>query len=108
MGTPDALSITLDLEDERLRTFGLRLIYFAARSVLPENMRLEIERALTDRLINNDAGLFTLGMALSETEALLSRDSPGSDMILSDYRNYLENRIERVMALRARHLTSAK
>ncbi len=104
----DALSIALTFDDDRLRAFGLRLIYFAARSILPEKMRLEIERALTDRLVNDDAGLFTLVTALSETQALLSCAFQEADMILSDYRSYLERRIERVMAFRAQQLTSTK
>jgi exodeoxyribonuclease-1 len=103
---PDALSIALTLDDDRLRALGLRLIYFAARSVLPEKMRLEIERALTDRLVNDEVGIFTLGMALRETQALLSSGSREADVIVSDYRSYLASRIDRVTAFRAQQLTS--
>jgi exodeoxyribonuclease I len=42
----DRLSIVQHLDDDRLRLFGLRLLYFEACSVLPEDIRLELERAL--------------------------------------------------------------
>ena len=48
--------IVRSLDDERLRLFGLRLLYFEARSVLPEALKLELERALSGRLVDDDAG----------------------------------------------------
>ncbi len=43
----DRFAIVQGMEDERLRWFGLRLIYFEARSVLPKYARSEVERYLT-------------------------------------------------------------
>lgn len=42
---PDRLAIVQSFEDERLRWFGLRLIYVEARALLPETVRLPYLRA---------------------------------------------------------------
>jgi exodeoxyribonuclease-1 len=100
---PEALAIVQSLDDERLRTFGLRLIYFGARSVLPTDVRLNVERDLTDRLVSNDAGGLTLEQALRETETLLGGSEIDADGILTGYRTYLVTRIERVTEFRSKH-----
>jgi exodeoxyribonuclease-1 len=100
---PEALAIVQSLDDERLRTFGLRLIYFGARSVLPIDTRLNVERGLTDRLVSNDAGGLTLEQALRETEMLLGGSEINADGILTGYRTYIVNRIERVTEFRSKH-----
>jgi hypothetical protein len=69
----------------------------------PEHILLN---ALGGRKTSRD--LFTLVTALSEIQALLPCAFQEADMILSDYRSYLEHRIERVMAFRAQQLTSTK
>ena len=91
------------MEDERLRTFGLRLIYFAGRSVLPADIRLNVERELTDRLVTDGAGGLTLEQALRETELRLGDSEMDAAGILADYRTYLINRIERVTEFRCKH-----
>jgi len=99
-GLPEALAIVQSFDDERLRAFGLRLIYFGGRSTLPDDIRLVVERDLTDRLVDIEAGGFTLYQALQETDALLNRDEVDAGGILSNYRSYLINRIERVAKFR--------
>lgn len=98
---PEALAIVQSLDDERLRTFGLRLIYFGARSVLPTEIRLNVERGLTDRLVAVGAGGLTLSQALRETEMLLGGSETDADGTLADYRTYLVHRIERVTEFRS-------
>lgn len=102
---PEAVAIVDELDDERLRLFGRRLIYFHGRSALPEDVRLAVERDLTDRLVDDVAGHFTLQHALEETERLLNGAAVDVGDILSKYREYLVDRIERVTEFRAKHFT---
>jgi exodeoxyribonuclease I len=74
---PEALAIVQSLEDERLRYFGLRLIYFGGRDVMSNSLRLDVERELTDRLVIDGVGGLSLDQALHETEALLAEDKTG-------------------------------
>ena len=98
----DRLSIVQSLDDERLRFFGLRLVYFAARSVLPEALRLELEHALSGRLVDDDAGGLTLEKALHEIDETLSGGALDEEGILADYRTYLVDRMARVTEFRAK------
>jgi exodeoxyribonuclease-1 len=102
----DRLAIVERFDDERLRTFGLRLIYFERRSVLPEKIRIEVERALTDRLVEDCGGALTLERALQETDSLLSEGTPDAGGLLADYRSYLTSRIDRVSEFRSRRFTN--
>lgn len=99
---PDRLSIVQAFDDDRLRLFGLRLIYFEARSVLAESLRLDIERDLTDRLVDDAAGGVTLDQALSTTDELLSDGIPDAGDLLAEYRTYLIARKSRVADFRAK------
>ena len=82
--------------------FGLRLIYFEARSVLTQDLRLDLDRALSDRLVDDGAGGFTLEQALRATDELLSDDAPDVGGLLADYRTYLVERMTRVTDFRAK------
>jgi exodeoxyribonuclease-1 len=98
----DRLSIIQSLDDERLRFFGLRLLYFEARSVLPEALRLELEHVLSGRLVDADAGGLTLEQALREIDETPSDDASDAGGLLADYRTYLVGRMARVTAFRAK------
>ncbi|MGY2991204.1 exonuclease domain-containing protein [Mesorhizobium sp. URHB0026] len=100
---PEALGIVHSFDDERLRAFGLRLIYFECRSVLSEAARLDLERVLTDRLVDEGSGGLTLQQALIETDVLLADGSIDVEGVLADYKTYLIGRIERVTEFRSRH-----
>jgi exodeoxyribonuclease I len=101
---PDALSIVQTFDDERLRTFGLRLVYFGSRSVLSPAVRMEVERSLTDRLADDAAGGLTLARALQETDLMSANGRPDIEVLLADYRTYLTDRISRVSQFRSDHL----
>jgi exodeoxyribonuclease-1 len=103
-GWPEALSIVQDFDDERLRTFGLRLIYFGSRSSLPPPVRREVERLLTDRLVDETAGGLTLTQALEETDLVSANGRRDLEVLLADYRTYLSDRISRVSQFRSIHL----
>ncbi|MDE3111079.1 MAG: exodeoxyribonuclease I, partial [Acidobacteriota bacterium] len=98
----DRLAIVQSLDDERLRFFGLRLLYFEARSVLPEALRRELERALSGRLVDAEAGGLTLEQALSAIDETPSDDASDAGALLADYRSYLVGRMERVADFRAK------
>lgn len=98
---PDRLAIVQSFEDERLQWFGLRLIYFEARAILPAAVRAEIERRLADQLAGDGSGCLTYELALAETDKLMG-DGAGHDDILSRYRIYLQYRSARAAAFRAK------
>lgn len=98
----DRLPIVQSLNDERLRFFGFRLLYFEARSILPEALRLELEYALSGRLIDADAGGLTLEQALRAIDEASSDDASDAGELLADYRSYLVGRMARVTDFRAK------
>lgn len=96
---PDRLTIVQSLEDERLRWFGLRLIYLEARAVLPATIRAEIERRLADQLAGDGSGCLTYEQALAEADKLMV-EGADHDGLLSRYRIYLQDRSARAAAFR--------
>lgn len=97
---PDRLAIVQSFEDERLKWFGLRLMYFEARAVLPAVVRAEIERRLADQLAGDGSGCLTYELALAETDKLLG-EGADHDGLLSQYRIYLQDRSARAATFRA-------
>ena len=87
-------------EDERLQWFGLRLMYFEARAVLPAAVRAEIELRLADQLAGDGSGCLTYELALAETDKLMG-EGADHDGLLSRYRIYLQDRSARAAAFRA-------
>lgn len=98
---PDRFAIVQNFEDERLRWFGLRLIYFEARSVLPASARAEVEDRLAGQLRGDGTGALTYEQALAETAKLLE-GTTDSDGLLTKYHCYLQERSARTATLRAR------
>jgi exodeoxyribonuclease-1 len=101
---PETLSIVQSFDDERLRTFGLRLIYFGNRSTLPPAVRTEVERLLTDRLVDEAAGALTLAQALQAIELISIDGQTDLEGLLVDYRTHLSDRLSRVSQFRSKHL----
>lgn len=96
----DRLAIVLSLQDERLHWFGLRLIYFEARSTLPASIRTEVEHRILNQLMGDGTGCLTYELALAETHRLIGEggDQHGT---LTNYRSFLEKRSARATAFRA-------
>jgi len=90
----DAYAAVERMQDDRLRAFGLRLVYLEDKSVLTGEARLTVEREFSGRLVDDGPDGYSLQLALLETDALLAGE-PGSQ-VLSGYRAYLVDRIERV------------
>jgi exodeoxyribonuclease I len=93
----ERITIAQSFEDERLRWFGLRLIYIEARVVLPKTVRDEVESLIAGQLLGDGTGALTYEQALNETDNLL-KDAPDSSDMLSKYRAYLLHRRSRAMA----------
>jgi exodeoxyribonuclease I len=100
----DRFAIVQNFEDERLRWFGIRLIYIEARSALPCSVRAEVEGRLAGQLAGDGTGALTYEQALAETDKLLevTTDSEG---LLAQYHRYLQERSARGVAFRARVVT---
>lgn len=98
---PDRATIAQSFDDERLRWFGLRLIYCEARSVLSASVRAKVEHRLAGQLTGDGTGALTYEHALAETDKLLETGAD-SDGLLSHYRSYLQERSARAGAFRAR------
>lgn len=94
----DAYAIVQRFQDDRLRAFGLRLIYLGDRSVLPDDVRRVVETEMINRLMDDGPEGYPLQRALRETEAMLLKE-PGNG-VLAGYRVYLMERLERVQAFR--------
>ena len=65
-------------------------------------LEFELERALSGRLVDDDAGGLTLEQALREIDETLSDGASDAGGLLADYRTYLVGRIARVADFRAR------
>lgn len=99
----DRFAIVQSFEDERLRWFGLRLIYVEARAILSDSVRQEIEERLASQLTGDGTGCLTYEQALVETEKLLA-ETIEADSHLAQYRLYLQERSVRAAAFRARRI----
>ena len=88
---PERHQIVETLEDERLRWFGRRLVYYEARSHLSASALPDIERHLLDRLFEDEPGFFTFRQALDEVDRL-SLETPTAMEALSSYRLHLLDR----------------
>jgi exodeoxyribonuclease I len=99
----ERVTIVQGFEDERLRWFGLRLIYFEARSVLSVPLRAEVEGRFADQLTGDGTGALTYEVALAETDKLLEGATDSDDLLLQ-YRRYLLARSARVAAFKARSI----
>ena len=61
---PDAAKLVSEMNHDGLRTFGARVIYCEARSQLQPEVRLTLERELTDRLVVETRYGFTIEKAM--------------------------------------------
>ena len=100
---PDAANLAQEMWHDGLKTFGTRVVYCEARSSLPEQLRLQVERELTDRLVVETSYGFTLQQALVIVDEMLAAGLDQND-ILAGYRAYLLERQQRVAAFRAKYL----
>lgn len=95
---PDRFEIVQTMEDERLREFGARLIFFEARSCLPKEVidRLDCETA--ERLAHPDGKPMSLRRCLDEINKLdgAGNNDQSTTELLNGFRDYIVNRTTRV------------
>lgn len=97
---PDRYEIIQTMEDERLREFGRRLIFFEARSCLPKEVIDRLDRETAERLSHPNDKPMSLNRCLDEIQKLeetRNGDQPMPD-ILNGFREYVMNRKARVSA----------
>ncbi len=99
----DRLKIVQSFEDERLQSFGLRLLYCEARSVLSDQLKAELDHTFSGRLVEEHAGALTLQRALEEIERMLAAEPAETAQLLKEYQAYLLERLARVDAFRAKY-----
>ncbi len=90
--------IVQTMEDERLREFGTRLIFFEARSRLPKEVVDRLDRETAERLISPDGKPMSLIRCLVEIDELEAANFACQQTVelLNDFREYLVNRSSKV------------
>lgn len=83
------------LSDSRLRSLAKQLIYSEHRSIVAPEDRGKCDRALAERLLHTNEGPLNLVDALEATDNLLAEANNKDSKLLSGYRQYIAERIER-------------
>ena len=88
------------MEDERVREFGTRLIFFEARSCLPKEVVDRLDRETAERLAHPGDKPMSLNRCLDEIQKLEENRNADQPMpaILNGFREYVMNRKARVSA----------
>lgn len=97
---PERFEIVQTMEDERLREFGTRLIFFEARSCLPKGVVNRLDCETAERLVSPEGKPMSLVRCLDEIEKLEAAglNDPQTYELLNDLRDYIVNRTTRVSA----------
>ena len=95
---PDRYELVQAMEDDRLREFGARLIFFEARSCLPKGVVDRLDRETAERLAHPDDKPMSLKRCLDEIRKLdeTRNDDQSMPDILNEYREYVMSRKARV------------
>jgi exodeoxyribonuclease-1 len=88
------------MDDERLREFGTRLIFFEARSCLPKDVVNRLDCETAERLATPEGKPMSLVRCLGEIEKLeaVGLNDPQTHELLNGLRDYIVNRTTRVSA----------
>lgn len=100
---PEAVRIVEHFDDDRLRCFGLRLIYLGNRSVLPPALAQEAEQGLMNRLLDESSGGLTLAQAATELDAIENDLTSSKTEMLSEYRLWLASKSAKVSAFKTQN-----
>ena len=89
-----------DIQDKRLKTLALRLLYCERPDLIDESIRKEWEIAMAKRLTSSEpANWLTLPTALKEADKLLSNASAHEIELLNEHKNYLHQKLQEMQAL---------
>ena len=97
----ERLALLREIEDERLKQLGQRIIFMEAPHVLSEEVRSRIETEIAHRVmgVGQEPRWLTLEVALEEAEDLLSKAESEEEMaLLTGHRDRLEALIEGAQA----------
>ena len=91
-------TLAAEIEDPRIGEFARRLIYFERPDMLPDAQSAELSAWITGRMLTEDESVpwMTVRKALRETDALLQDASGEETHLLSEVRDFLYDRAEKV------------
>lgn len=94
----ERFEIVQSMEDERLREFGTRLIFFEARSLLPKEVVNRLDCETAERLISPDGRPMSLVRCLDEIDMMKAAgtNDQRTSELLGGFRNYIVNRMTKV------------
>ena len=93
-------ALAAQIEDPRLGEFARRLIYFERPEMLPDTQSAELSAWMANRVLTEDESVpwMTVRKALRETDALL-QDARGEEAhLLSEVKDFLHGRAEKIAA----------
>lgn len=86
--------LVMRLQDDRLKSIGLRLLYAEAPNSLTEQQQQAVRGNLAGRAQGGGNGPLGLVQAIEETDALVQRLAPADVSRLLEYRHYLTRRLD--------------
>jgi exodeoxyribonuclease-1 len=82
-------------QDPRLRTIGARLIYFENPGLLQQEQCQAFDREFASRLLSEEKqNWLTLPKAIEDTDGMLLEAEEGSKAFLTEYREFLTQRLD--------------
>ncbi len=93
-------ALASQIEDPRLGEFARRLIYFERPEMLPDTQSAELSAWMANRVLTEDESVpwMTVRKALRETDVLLRNVNGEEAELLSEVRDFLYGRAEKVVA----------
>ena len=93
-------ALASQIEDPRLGEFARRLIYFERPEMLPDSQSAELSAWMANRVLTEDESVpwMTVRKALRETDVLLRNVNGEEAELLSEVRDFLYGRAEKVVA----------
>jgi hypothetical protein len=82
------------LKDGRLQKLARRLAFSEASHCLPDELRLAHQQEYAQRLLAEETEWLTIPKAIEQTEDMLKTGDAGFRSFLSEYRAYLDRRLE--------------
>jgi exodeoxyribonuclease-1 len=100
-GWDDRVELLRDLEDERARELGQRLVYLEQPEALPKSLRARLDAWLAERILNTDPEVpwMTVPKALAEVDRLIAGTRESEDReFLKDLKMFLSDLSRRRLA----------
>jgi exodeoxyribonuclease I len=97
----DRVALAARIEDERIREFAYRLIYFGQPDVLPNAKAAELKGWLAERLLSEDDNVpwRTVPKALRQTDDLLKEANGDDARLLGELKDFLNHLVARLSSV---------